>query len=293
MHYRKRFIHRLQEKFLVIGLHDYEELQNLHNLSDEYVELSLNALCCIEFLPNIKHIILTPGGINWQDIHWLYNLEIESMHLDFYTYENDSYGIDLSRFANIKLVFARTQYCFRNSAMCKSLQTLIVQEWITQDLNCLRCSSILALKIMAGNLRVLAGIEDMPNLISLSLSRQNRLTDCSALRKNCLESFGIEKCNGVDIAALPILPNTRMLYLSGSKRIPNIQTILSLASNLEWLLLDHTIEDGDLSLLMKLNHAVIFQNSRHYSHKDNQLPKSTKSFHSEFLPYHLQILPET
>lgn len=291
MHYCTRFIHRLQENFLVVGLHDYEELQDLKSLYDEYVELSIDALCCLKFFPNIKHLILTSGTMNPLDIPLLNGQKIRSLKLDFYTYEYDDYTIDLGNFPDLELIFARTQYCFCNTAMCKSLKTLIVQEWLTQDLGSL-CSNIQALKIMSGKLSSLDGLSKIPNLISLSLSSQKYLTDCSQLEGNHLESLGIEKCKGVDISLLPQLPHAKMLYLSGSKKIPNIQTVMSLTPNLEWLLLDQTVEDGNISPLKNLKHAVVFQDCRHYSHKNNELPKANIKFHSDFISDQLEILPE-
>ena len=102
----------------------------------------------------------------------------------------------------------------------------------------------------------------------------------------------IENCGKLDIKSFPLLPNLRMLCLSGSKKIPDVQTILILAPNLEWLMLYHPIEDGDLSQLMNLKHVVIIPNCRHYSHKDSELPKTENNFCSGILAYDLSILPE-
>lgn len=292
MHYCTRFIHRLQENFLIVGLHDYEELQSMKSVYDEYVELSLDALCCLKFFPNIKHLILTSGTINPHDIPLLNRQQIRSLKLDFYTYANDDYTIDIGSFPFLELVFARTQFCFCNIGQCQSLKTLIVQEWLNPDLEYLCDSSIQALKIMSGKLRTLNGIAKIPNLVSLFLSNQHHLTDCFHLRETHLESLGLKKCKGMDITELPKLSNIKMLYLSGSKKIPSIHAILDLIPNLEWFLLDQAVVDGDVSLLKQLKHAVVFQNCRHYSHKDNELPKSNKKFYSEFLSYQLAILPE-
>lgn len=292
MYYSNRFIHRIQENFVIVGLHDYEEIQQLNTLQNEYVELSLDALCCLKHFPNIKHLILTPGTINPDDLGSLYGLRIESLKLDFYTYEIDNCTIDLGSFPELKLIFARTQYCFANIHECSSLKTLIVQEWLTPNLKYLSGSSIQALNIMSGNLSSLNGIKGIRGLISLSLSNQKRLSDCSQLEINCLESLGIENCGKVDVMDLPVLPYVRMLYLSGRKKIPNIHTILHLAPMIEWLLLDQQVEDGDLAPLNSLKHVVIFSDCRHYSHKNSELPKSIIQFQSNTLSKIFEVLPE-
>lgn len=292
MYYQTRFIHRLQENFLVVGLHDYEEIQQLKTINDEYVELAFDALCCLRYFPNVKHLILTPGTIHEEDLGLLNGLKIKSLKLDYYTYETDNYTIDLEKFPVLELVFAKTQYCIGNVAKCTTLKTLIVQEWLTQNLEYLSDSHIQALKIMSGKLRSIDGVGKIRNLISLALSNQRSLLDCSQLKEKILESLMIENCGKLDIKSFPLLPNLRMLCLSGSKKIPDVQTILFLAPNLEWLMLYHPIEDGDLSQLMNLKHVVIIPNCRHYSHKDSELPKTENNFCSGILAYDLSILPE-
>lgn len=292
MYYSNRFLHRIQKDFIIIGLHDYEKLQQLETLQDECVEISLDALCCLKYFPNIKHLILTSGNINKKDLDLLYGVKIKSLKIDYYSYEIDRYTIDLGNFPVLELLFARTQYSFCNISKCLSLKTLIVQDWSTHNLQYLCDSSIQALKIMSGKLRSLDGIAELGNLISLSLSNQNRLVDCSQLKTNCLESLGIENCKQVDIATLPTLPNVRMLYLSGRKRISNINTILRFTPKLEWLLLDQAVENGDLSPLKDFKHVVVFTDCRHYSHKNSELPKTGKKYHSNLISEDFEILPE-
>lgn len=292
MRYSTRFIHRIRENFLIVGLYDYEEIQQLKTLQNEYVEISLDALCCLKHFPNIKHLILTPGSINPDELDLLYGLRIKSLKLDFYTYEIDHYTIDIGSFPELELVFARTQYCFSNIRKCLSLKTLIVQEWLTPDLTYLGGSSVQALSIFSGKLNSLNGIAGIPNLISLSLSNQKQLSDCSQLETNRLESLGIENCGKINVMNLPVLPYVRMVYLSGRNKIPNIHTILQLTPILEWLLLDQRVEDGDLAPLNSLKHAVLFSDCRHYSHKNSELPKSTVRFQSNILSEAFEILPE-
>lgn len=292
MHYVTRFLHRIQNNFLVVGLHDYEELSQAGPLNDRYLEISMDALCCLCFFTNVEHLILTPGEVTPEGLMALRGLNIKSLKLDFYTYETDSYTIDLACFPRLELVFARTQYCFTNIANCSTLQTLIVQEWLTDSLNSLSNGSIKALKIFSGRLRSLNGVEYLPNLVSLSIANQRQLVDCEGLRMTNLESIEIISCNKVETSLLPVLSDVRFLHLSGKQTIPNVAAILCLAPRLEWLLLDHVVVDGELTPLMNLSHAVIITDRRHYTHKNVDLPKAMCRFHSDYLSENLEILPE-
>lgn len=292
MYYDIKTIHRIREQFLIIGAHDIEEIRQKRIFRDRFVEVSMDALSCLQYFPNIEYLILTSGLLNTEDLLFLSNINIRGLKIDYYSYEIDAMTIDLSLFPAVEVLFARTQYCFKNIAMCHSLKTLIVQEWLTSDLDYLSDSSIMALKLLSGKLQSLYGIERMPKLISLSLSNQRQLSDCTHLRQNQLESIELISCNKVDISCLPMLPDVRLAHLSGKKSIPDVNAILDHIPKLEWLWLDYKVESGDLSPLEKMRHAVIFVDCRHYSHKDQDLPKAWREYNSSYLPTMLEILPE-
>ena len=292
MYYSRRFLHRIQEDFFIVGKDDYEELSSLNTQHIRYLEISLDALHCLPLFSSVEYLILTAGQISNDDLHFLDGMKIKALKIDYYSYEYDSYSIDLSRFPNLSLVFARTERCFRNADQCRSLQTLIVQEWLSVNLDSLNGSSVKALKLLSGKLKCLDGVGQMPQLLSLSISNQRQLVDCSDLSAVSLESLEIVSCNKVEIFQLPMLANIRMLHVSGRKPIPDIQGILDIAPKLEWLLLDCIVTDGDLSPLSNLHHAVIFTDCRYYSHRNSDLPKSSEKYRSKHLPFEFEILPE-
>ena len=292
MYYEKRFLHRVQEMFLVVGAGDYEELLDLGVQHNRYLEISMDALRCLIFFPNVEYLIVTSGEASPKNLGALNGLHIKQLKLDYYAYDIDAHTIDLSYFPVLELLFARTQYCFQNSSKCRNLQTLIVQEWLSNSLQSLAGSSIKALKIFSGKLRSMDGVGSLPQLVSLSIANQRQLVDCSGLAATCLESVEIVSCNKVEITQIPVLPNTRMMHLSGKKVLPNIHIILNMAPRLEWLLLDCPVADGELAALKNLAHAVIFTDCRHYSLKSCDLPKATENYRSYYLPTELEILPE-
>lgn len=292
MYNAKRFLHRIQEAFVIVGRDDYDELQDVGVQHTRFLELSMDALHCLRFFPNVEYLILTSGEVSGDGLQKLDGLKIKALKLDYYTYEVDAYTVDLSCFPLLELVFARTENCFKNTSQCCNLQTLIVQEWLSDSLRPLAESSIKALKIFSGKLKCVDGVGEMPQLVSLSIANQRQWSDCSGLDATFLESLEIVSCNKVDIVQLPVLQNVRMMHLRGKRKIPAIETLLHIAPELEWLLLDHTVEDGNLAPLSDLSHAVIFTDCRHYSHKNCNLPKATEKYCSRFLPFELEILPE-
>ena len=293
MHYKERVIHRLQEEFLIVGAHDMEELTKEGPRCNRNIEISMDALPCLQYLPNVEHLILTSGYVSDPgDLQFFTGLKIQSLEINYYAYDIDVMTIDLSVFPVLELVFSRTQYGFKNVAGCASLQTLIVQEWLTEDLQALSSSSIKALEIFSiGKLKSLSGIENMRHLVSLSVCNQRQLVNCSQLESLHLESLKIESCNKVDYSQFPVMPELKVLYLSGKVRFSSIDFVFSVAPNIEQLWLDHVVEDGDISRLLRLKHAVIYRDCRHYSHKDCQLPKVKESFQSKYLPMRFAILP--
>ena len=292
MHYEKRFLHRIQEEFLIVGSGDFENLMRGGSCHERYIELSLDALHCLVFFPDIEYLILTPGEVSSGGLRALDGLRIKALKLDYHTYEIDAYTIDLACFPLLELVFARTQYCFKNISQCHNLQTLIVQEWLTNNLEWLKGSPIKALKLFSGKLKSLNGIQKLQKLVSLSIANQRQLVDCDDLAGNRLESIEIISCNKTDIALFPIMQEVRMMHISGKRLIPNVEIILHIAPRLEWLLLDHIVSNGELASLTDLLHAVIFTDCRHYSHKNCELPKAAEGYHSKHLPKELEILPE-
>ncbi len=292
MFYKTRFLHRFQENYLVVGKHDLDEIMQRGMLPDACLEVSLDAIRCLKNFPNIRHLILTSGLISEDDLPYLRGLAIRALMLDYYAEEDDLWTIDLSQFPQLELVFSITEHGFRNVEKCPRICTLIVQKWSSEDLSRLSGSRVRALKILSGKLKSMNGVDKMRELLSLDVSNQRYLANMSALENNQLESFALITCNKIDLAMIPAMPCARMIHLEGNARIQSAGDLLSHFPKVEWLLLGNVVSDGDLSALNNLSHAVVFTDCRHYSHKNRELPKSSGSFHSHYLPSHLEILPE-
>lgn len=291
MFHSLKFIGRTQKNFLCVGAYDLEEIQQIGIINEVNIELSMDALVCLKYMPNVENLILAPGNVNPRDLTLLQGLPIKALDINYYSYEIDNWTIDLSQFPNLEFVSARTQYCFRSASQCENLHTLSVLQWIEDDLEYLSGSTLKALELSSGKLKSIKCINSLPHLKSLALENQRGLTDLSPVEEMCLESMAVISCNKVDTNIFPYLPHLRLLKLSGSRRILFVNNILRQTPSLEWLFLDHVVEHGNLDLLQKLQHAVIFRDCRHYSLKNMNLPKTSADFYSHYIPNHLRILP--
>lgn len=291
MRHTNEFVNKSCLDFIEVGSYDADELAELAPLRFRNVSIELDALKCLVFFPYVENLILRPGEIREENLACLRGLQIKTLNLDYYSDCIDSYSIDISQFPKLQLLFSRTQYNFSNIAKCPSLCTLIVQEWYCDDLTYLRGSHLQALCIFSGRLQHLEGVQSMPNLRSISIANQRRLSDVHCLDSCCgLESLVIEKCNRVPILQLPTLPYLRYLALIGTQKAANL-SFLDSYPKLEYLLLGIFIADGNLQALFKLKHCAILTDCRHYSAKNAALPKSPQKFHSASIPHWLEILP--
>ena len=141
--------------FIEIGSYDEEELAKLGSLPFRNVSVELDALQCLRFFPCVENLILRPGEISEEGLGYLRGLRIISLKLDYYSDCIDLYAIDLAQFPDLQFLFSRTQYNFYNIAMCQSLCTLVVQEWLGNDLTYLVGSSLRAYVYLMGNYNAL------------------------------------------------------------------------------------------------------------------------------------------
>ena len=128
--------------------------------------------------------------------------------------------------------------------------------------------------LMQCAIQSLNGIEKFPQLSSLVLYNNRRLSDISALANvsNSLKTFAIESSFRVsDFTVLSQLVNLEHLHLYGHNTIPNLQ-FLNNMKKLKTFCFTMNVEDGDLTLCKKLPY-VSCKNRRHYNLRDDDLPK--------------------
>lgn len=287
----QKFISRRQEVFLEVGEHDIDDFRGEFFCDVLNLKMELSALKKIQFFPNVKRLILSPGMLCPNDLHYLEGLDIEALLLEYDSDCEDAYTIDVGMFPNLRFLSARSEYDFCSANECKHLVTLKVSHWNNCNLQSLSGSHIMALSIGSGKLKSLSGIESLPNLRSLSISYQRQLSSSSALKGAALlESLEIEKCGRLNFPDLPVLPNLEFLALFGGKETASL-SFLDNYPKLKYCYLDFPIRDGDLTSLSKIKHGVVLQDRRNFSLRNSELPKTSEPFVSKFIPPQWEILP--
>ena len=290
MQLKKEFVNRQSLEFLEIGAYDKAALCECGPRTERNLALELDALDCLRFFPQVENLILRPGALQQESLAYLKGLPILSLRLDYYSDCIDGDTIHLGQFPKLQYLSSGTQFNFSDLSACPSLRTLVVTQWSEQDLTALQSEGLLALRIMSGKLRSLNGLQNLPSLRSLDLSYQQKLSDVRELASADLESLQLERCNHVDVTALPSLCELRYLSLIGTQRVENL-SLLKRFPRLEDVTLDIWVADGDLQPLFEMKSARILQDRRHYSARHRDLSKS-RMFHSAYIPPWLEILPE-
>lgn len=129
--------------------------------------------------------------------------------------------------------------------------------------------------INQSQIQSLEGIEVASQLCRLELSYNRNLTDISSLRhlNQTLRFLEIDTCGRItDFTVLKELHNLEFLTLKGSNILQDLSFLKEMPI-LKNFHLTMNVIDGDLSLCEHLPYAKI-KNRKHYSHKDNELPKN-------------------
>lgn len=136
-------------------------------------------------------------------------------------------------------------------------------------------TSLRCLSICDSPIASLSGIENAAYLCRLELTYNLRLEDISALYhlRNTLGYLEIDRCGKIkDFSVLSELHNLEFLTLKGSNVLPDLSFIKEMPK-LKNLHITMNIANGDLGICESLPYVCV-KNRKHFSHKDNDLPKN-------------------
>ena len=246
----------------------------------------------IDFLaqcPSLESLMIFPAisaeNFDYSPLYELPNLkwlQCETMYGLRTAYDVDepikTTSIDYRRIKGLKRLLVGNTEGHLHVRDAETLTSLIFYEGGPQGdnlQNALPGKSLLSLQLVLSPLRSLDGIEEAHQLQRLELSYNRRLTDISALRhlKNSLRYLEIDACGKIqDFSVLAELQCLEYLILKGPNVLPDL-TFLKALPRLKVLDVRLNVADGDLSLCTKLPYARV-KNRRHFSHKDDELPKN-------------------
>lgn len=279
MRFVEKFLNGKRYEFLELIIYDEEDEQELmQHVDEEYVYVGMDMLPYLERLAGVRYLVLASGELGSSGYEPLYRHNLLALSIE---YENDSFDepcIDLSRFEHLELLYSRSHYNFVNAEKCCSLRTMVVFNWAENNLLSLSGACIDSLQITGGRLTALDGVQYIPSLRALSLSYCRRLSDVSKLSAvSTLEYLEIDCCGALKIDEVVPMEKLKVLKWIGSNKITSLQNLSSLP-NLESALLGINVLDGDIHPLLKLRHASILTDRRHYNLKDGHLPKNEAPF---------------
>lgn len=288
-----RIINGEKVSLIDLSVYDEDDIKTLINLkAEKNFNVSLNMLGYLDYFKEAEYIVLTSGEINAEKFEPLYRIDCRALVIDYENYDRSDNMIDLSKLNKLEFLFTRSQLNCFNYANAISLKTLVVFNWNDIDLNELKHSKLDSLSIIKGKLQSLKAVDTLNSLKVLYLSYLRRLIDISSI-EGCksLLKMQIEKCSRAQLYELPSCKHLIYLFVSGGNRIRSLNHLKQLP-NLKYLLLDGCyVEDGDVDVLRNIKHAVLFENRKCYSVRNEDLPKAIMPFVITDIPVWRQLLP--
>lgn len=257
-----------------------EHIALINEYQLEKIIVICNDLSFITQCPSVKHVSVYPAdtvgnGFDFSPLYHLPNLVEVNCCTEHGIEGRFRSNIDYAKFHDIKNI-AVTGSGHIGYDQLTSLEEI----WISNDkkkteLGEISNSSILRkITLMQCAIQSLNGIEKFPQLSSLVLYNNRRLSDISALANvsNSLKTFAIESSFRVsDFTVLSQLVNLEHLHLYGHNSLPNLHFLKNM-KKLKTFCFTMNVEDGDLTLCRNLPYASC-KNRRHYNLRDDDLPK--------------------
>lgn len=285
MQYVKKWIADSEYTFLEITLNDSQDVENLAKYTNtRNVVVSLEDIKYLKDFTQIEKLIITSG----EPSNSMYEIfskmtSLKALEIDYEEVQPSTvWCIDISIFPKLEYLFSRSSYNFCGSHLSKSLKTLKVMKWYEKDLKRLKGASIDSLCICGGRLQSLVGIDNLSIQI-LSLSNLRNLKDISSAETNPLKILELENCNQISSFESFSSKTLEYLMVYGKNKVQS-GSFISKFKHLKRVMFDIIIEDGDLSFLDNLDHAVILTNKRTFNRTNSKLPKSEKRYIIKTIP---------
>lgn len=239
----------------------------------------------IQFLtqcPSLEYLMVLPAitanEFDYSPIYEMPNIKWLQCETMYGVNEEKVSTIDYSHFQGLKRLGVSGGKGHLNVHSAGDILSLFFDSGFPNDKTLLGFIPGAVLKNFSVNLspiQSLEGIEVASQLRRLELTYNRRLADISALchLRETLRYLEIDTCGKIrDFSVLKELHNLEFLILKGSNILPDL-SFLKKMPKLKTFHLTMNVEDGDLSLCQQLPYARI-KNRKHYSLKDNELPKN-------------------
>lgn len=287
MWYGDFYIADCVEQFTCLNIEDKIDIEKGAYSLESKIALEMNAISELPFFRAVRKLVLLPGELHGSCTPYFEGCPAMELKIDYYADVVDNYTIDISAMQQLRFIFSRSLYGFRNAHHSKHLKAIKIGEWYEQDFHYMEGTNIEAIQLLTGKIRNMAGIQYLNNLRFLSIANCPRIRDFAELGKcSRLESLVLENCGSNIVETMPAIPSLKYLNI----RTPSIPDTMWFCRfpNLKYLILDAKIEDGRIDAFQNLKHCVLITNRRHYSMQNKDLPKSGillphESYHYELV----------
>ena len=258
--------------------------EHIAYLRDNNIKKAIVVAENIQFLsqcPGLEYLWVLPGmdsvDFDYSPVYTMPNLKWLSCRTTAGLDDRQVASVDYSQFKGLRRLCVSGAQGHENVNLAGNVVSLIFDQGFpkAKDLkNYIPGKELRNFSICASPITSLHGIEQAMKLRYLSLSYNRRLTDISSLSslRDTLARIEIDACGRIEsFSVLETLTNLEFLALKGSNTLPNL-SFLKYMPKLKYLYLTMNVADGDLSLCQSIPYVRI-QNRKHYSHKNQDLPK--------------------
>ena len=286
MWHESLFVSDCAEDFLCVSIADKPDIEAGAYCLEPRVAIEMNAIRELPLFRSVTKLVLLPGELSEPCTPYLRDCLATELKIDYYTDVIDDYTIDISAMRQLRYVFSRSLYGFCNVKQATHLKAIKIGQWNALDFLYLEDSNLAAIQILSGKIRDMSGVQKLKNLQFLSISNCRHIKDFSELGKcDKLESLILENCGANIVTTMPVIPSLKYLNLRTAS-IPDAAWLDRFPS-LSYLVLDTRIADGQIDRLQRLKHCVLITDRRHYSMRNNDLPKSETVLPNDSYHYEL------
>lgn len=256
----------------------YRVINEINKKKIEYYESNDCDLSILKQCPTIKYISIS-GEAALNDLIGLENIRGISIGLPI----GDNESFDFCRLPHVNMLSIHADGKNHTWMKMDWLKILYIHEYLNSDLKAFSIRGLEQLTLNMSRIETLDGIENFPSLRYFEVDYCKKLKMINKLVcLKSLEMLKISDCNGVEdleeiFSRLKALKELSILtletvapqYLKSLSFIKEMKALQSFKSN-------YVIVDKDLTPLLRLKNAEIFEDKSYYKIKNKNLPKWDK-----------------
>lgn len=256
----------------------YRAINEINEKKIEHYKSNDYDLSILKHCPTIKYISIS-GEATLNDLIGLENIRGIKIGLPI----GDNESFDFCRLPHVNMLAIHADGKNRTWMKMDWLKKLYIHEYLNSDLKAFSMRGLEELTLDMSRIKTLDGIENFPSLRYFAADYCKKLKSIKELAcLKSLETLKISDCNGVEdleetFSQLTTLKELTILtletvapqYLKSLSFIKEMKALQSFRSN-------YVIVDKDLTPLLRLKNAEIFEDKSYYKIKNKNLPKWDK-----------------